>query len=623
MRFSETVAHQKYVNLFRTGEKIESVQTLALKNLGKNSFQLFEDTLKHFIDEAKLMSDVAESLLASMKEKLDPFLQRAVQELQAAVASDNARWKQLVDASRFESKVEGYKLQNDNSRSRVSSLDVFKTGETGEEDSPLRKVRSLDNEDETQSNNGTPTRLKAFGNIFAKMASNEAGQKVTKLQAIESYETITEAKVQSFETLETKGWNDMKDVLESVVEDIMRISTVRKEDSVVKVTFDLLNKDIDEWKESSVKQIRENMQEKVVDVPEYESGFSLAVVLVESRCIDILLTLTGNEASIPELHVKPSEITTVDLKEPINGVNKEGQKRMSSPVTPDSILKGMEIVLSKSIPTTIASIYDIWSEGKESTDAPFYWSWLKKEGCFEVDVGDWETDGTEGFVNSWCKERYSQRRLVTFKFKRTSHLYIGPPIAFVKQEQFLRVSPNKCVVAMCVTFDGIPYADTFAVQVRWVATRKGEEDVSIQVGLFVDFKKATVLKSQIRNGCLSETKNVHNRLFEAVAVACAVPAGELLERKDEEVKDDISGKLMSLLSTIPLGKEIFIYAVFYSLMMLSSFLFGGKSSDAAEIKLLMSKVDALQEEVKSLQDSIMVLTSLVQGKQPTESSGWF
>ena len=91
---------------------------------------------------------------------------------------------------------------------------------------------------------------------------------------------------------------------------------------------------------------------------------------------------------------------------------------------------------------------------------------------------------------------------------------------------------------MCVTFDGIPYADTFGVQVRWVATRKGEEDVSIQVGLFVDFKKATVLKSQIRNGCLSETKNVHNRLFEAVAVACAVPAGELLERKDEEVKDD-------------------------------------------------------------------------------------
>ena len=79
--------------MFRTGEKIESVQTLALKNLGKNSFQLFEDTLKHFIQEAKLMSDVAESLLASMKEKLDPFLERAVQELQAAVASDNARWK--------------------------------------------------------------------------------------------------------------------------------------------------------------------------------------------------------------------------------------------------------------------------------------------------------------------------------------------------------------------------------------------------------------------------------------------------------------------------------------------------------------------------------------------------
>ena len=110
--------------------------------------------------------------------------------------------------------------------------------------------------------------------------------------------------------------------------------------------------------------------------------------------------------------------------------------------------------------------------------------WLEKEECFEIGMEDWAfaADGPDAFVNEWCKEQYPQRRFVSFKFNRTSHLYIGPRVAFVKQMQYCRVEKNdKCILAISATFEGIPYSDTFGVEMRWVARRKGANDIQIEV----------------------------------------------------------------------------------------------------------------------------------------------
>jgi hypothetical protein len=67
----------------------------------------------------------------------------------------------------------------------------------------------------------------------------------------------------------------------------------------------------------------------------------------------------------------------------------------------------------------------------------FYGSWLDEEKCFDVTANPNESFTIRWFCNKG--ETYSHQGLVTSKIKRTAHLYIGPPPAFVIQEQYIRV----------------------------------------------------------------------------------------------------------------------------------------------------------------------------------------
>lgn len=177
----------------------------------------------------------------------------------------------------------------------------------------------------------------------------------------------------------------------------------------------------------------------------------------------------------------------------LNGGAPSKKKITAVKMKPDPILSKMEVVVKGNLKgVTIDQLHSTcWSE---TEDAPFYLSWLIDVGSLDVVVGDWESDPAEGFVNSWDEEAYTHRRTVTYKYKRTTHLYIGPPIAEVTQVQYYRaVDDLRCVLAMNVKIDGIPYADTFTVQVRWVGTRDASAGViRVEVGLFIDFKKSSL-----------------------------------------------------------------------------------------------------------------------------------
>eukprot|EP00980_Cylindrotheca_fusiformis_P023807 scaffold11032_cov122-Cylindrotheca_fusiformis.AAC.8 len=299
-----------------------------------------------------------------------------------------------------------------------------------------------------------------------------------------------------------------------------------------------------------------------------------------------------------------------------------------SPVPPDTTLSKMEVVLSRLIRNVpISTVYEkVWSEGNRTSEDPFYGPWLEKEGCFDRTVEDWVfADDSGNFVNQWDKESYSQRRSVTFKFRRTTHLYMGSPIAVVKQDQFCRVEGgDKCVVAIRVTFDGIPYADTFAVEVRWVATRKGKKDVKIQVGLFVDMLKTSMLTSKIKAGVVTETKSIHNRLFEAVRVACSVP-GEDLESDPEDEADDLNTSdapmsdkkggngivavLIKMFQSLSFGTKIVLVAacpgILYLLLKFSPL---GKRNNPSispgDLEELIRQINEMRGEMKELQKSV-------------------
>ena len=234
----------------------------------------------------------------------------------------------------------------------------------------------------------------------------------------------------------------------------------------------------------------------------------------------------------------------------LNGSPAKSMNKALPEVPPDQVIKNMEIVVSKKIKNvSIQRFYEIvWSEGEASAEGakPFFGPWLEEMGSRKVKMGNWEFADNESdhFVNKWCGEKYAQKRSVSYEFTRTTHLYVGPPIAGVRQTHHCIVNGNdKCVVAMTVEMEGIPYADCFAVEVRWVARRVGAQDIQVDVGVLVDFKKSTMFSKQIRSGTITETKPIHLNLFEKARAACHAAAGqdvsELEEGEEAEEEDEL------------------------------------------------------------------------------------
>lgn len=189
---------------------------------------------------------------------------------------------------------------------------------------------------------------------------------------------------------------------------------------------------------------------------------------------------------------------------------------------PDKMLESMDVIMTKMLTNvSVNDFYEIfWSEGNGTDKKPFYGPWLAECGKTDIKVDDWTVAKYEqGFVGEWDKEVYSQTREVTFRFERTSHL--APGIVNVKHTQHLRVEENdRCVVSTMVKVDGIPFSDSFQVQNRWVATRVGERDLSIKVGMFVFFVKQVLVAGQIRSGTTKETTDAQLNLFIRMKKVC-------------------------------------------------------------------------------------------------------
>jgi hypothetical protein len=98
----------------------------------------------------------------------------------------------------------------------------------------------------------------------------------------------------------------------------------------------------------------------------------------------------------------------------------------------DRIVSSMVPILSGQLHgVSIQDYYEkIWSES-----TPFYKPWLEQD-CFDVSLDVWTV---EPITNQWCGESYQRHRCVRFKFRRRTHLSIGPPIANVKQVTSMQV----------------------------------------------------------------------------------------------------------------------------------------------------------------------------------------
>jgi VAD1 Analog of StAR-related lipid transfer domain len=191
---------------------------------------------------------------------------------------------------------------------------------------------------------------------------------------------------------------------------------------------------------------------------------------------------------------------------------------------------------------------------------------------------------------------------------------------------------------MRVEFEGIPYADTFAVEIRWVATREGERDVKVEVGVEVDFKKNTFLKSKIRAGTIEETAPVHKNLFEAVQAACAATSGVRLEELEVEsggkleFKEIVSAKAKgaTLLDNLTFDRYIVAACGILALLALwwrsfshgvGSGIDGGAAAAATtsvisadDIAALSAQMERMEAEIKVVRQTLAEILSLVKSK---------
>lgn len=156
----------------------------------------------------------------------------------------------------------------------------------------------------------------------------------------------------------------------------------------------------------------------------YKKGSDISLVLL-GGFLDRHQTLQLFEKTRAEAKVAAEAAAAARVED---SVGETIEKSIGAPTAkllpPDSTLQKMEIVLSRHLRNvSIQRYYEIvWSEGNGTDEKPLYGPWLEKAG-FDVGMGDW--DFSEA-VGPWCKERYPQKRVATFKVKRRTHLYIGP-----------------------------------------------------------------------------------------------------------------------------------------------------------------------------------------------------
>jgi hypothetical protein len=153
-----------------------------------------------------------------------------------------------------------------------------------------------------------------------------------------------------------------------------------------------------------------------------------------------------------------------------------------------------------------------------------------------------------------------------------------------------------------------------------ILIREGSSDVKIEVGLYVLFKKSTMLKNQIKSGTISETKNVHMRLFNAVKKACTEPGVTPSSEPEEEEEletveaenETQEGGLFALPKQGGLRSPLVAVCLLTTLLVgryMLPHVFGpAGQSDVGHLEMQISQ---LQEEVRTLQKSVDLIVSLL------------
>lgn len=212
------------------------------------------------------------------------------------------------------------------------------------------------------------------------------------------------------------------------------------------------------------------------------------------------------------------------------------QQTLFRRLPPDDVLQKMTIIGKQKIRgVSMQDYFEVaWSEGHHCDKEPMYEPFLTSCEKNDVKVHKWESH-EKGYKGEWCGETYNLQRIVTFNFMKKT---IGETLVSVKHTQRCRrIDNDRCIVHMTLDMKGFPYADCFVVEVRHVASRVGDNDILVEIGLFVRFLKSCMFESKIRTNTSAETTKLQMTLLARVVEGCKPFAREQTGDDESDVME--------------------------------------------------------------------------------------
>jgi hypothetical protein len=187
---------------------------------------------------------------------------------------------------------------------------------------------------------------------------------------------------------------------------------------------------------------------------------------------------------------------------------------------------------------------------------------------------------------------------------------------------------------MTIEFEGIPYSDTFAVEVRYVISRDGS-DIKFECGIVVDFRKSTFLKRQIQGGTIQESTPVYRNFFKVAHAACIEAQGgdaalpDEGEAEEEEIQTEkaaegfqaVVGELQK--HSLYVGAFCFLIFVIFLRRLFSSKAIPDPLQEAPdpvyEIDELILRMGRLESQMNQMQQTLDQLVALLKGRSTVET----
>jgi hypothetical protein len=133
----------------------------------------------------------------------------------------------------------------------------------------------------------------------------------------------------------------------------------------------------------------------------------------------------------------------------------------------------------------------------------WYGNWLSETGRSRVDVAAWIE---EEALDDYSGETFSHSRTVTSRFDKSTYTTKNDPsssvvLAVQKQAQYCRVDAQSSSViwSTTTTVEGMPFADSWRVHVRWVISPVEDEAVLVEIGYAIEVVKPFMMESQLRS----------------------------------------------------------------------------------------------------------------------------